>query len=250
MKHNDQYQSTETEHWQECTFCHKTTEKSIHKLGEWKTVVKPGYTFAGEKQRMCKICGYAVCESIPMLTVPDHKQVITIPNFPISDPEQKVDTVENDVEVAASIMELLTKGSDNTVPALPVLMPKEEGNQFEGWVNKATGEPVKKGDKLTEKIELEPVFKDCGKDNHSDSNEDNACDECGYILMKAEFSIEREEDDTGTAEQNGTEPAGGQDADHEEIPTWFIWIIAVGGSVVVVCGAVLLIVLVKKKGEE
>lgn len=273
VKHDYQPQYTDTEHWTECTYCHDAMEKSAHKMSEWKTTVKPGYTFAGEKQRVCKICGYTVRESVPKLSVPENKCVVIISDYAVDTPDSSTaksppendptgepssgsptaapDTSSPDGGASSpTVRELLTKGSDNTVPALPTLPPKEDGNIFEGWVNKATGEPVKKGDKLTGNIELEPVFRDCGEGKHPDGDEDNACDECWYILVKTEHPIESEEDNTGTVKKNDTDPTGGQDADHEGMPSWFIWIIAAGGSAVAVCGTVLLIVLRKKRDKE
>jgi len=81
-----------------------------------------------------------------------------------------------------TVKELLTKGTDNTVPALPKLSAKDEGYLFEGWVNKETNEPVKKGDKLTGNIEIIPVWKGCGDGKHIDAKNDYICDECGFKM--------------------------------------------------------------------
>lgn len=197
--HDYQYKYTADEHWQECTVCHDTTESASHKLGAWNTVVKPGYTYKGVKQRECKHCGYTLADEIEMLKVPEDKVVITIPSYPATpDPSTPVGGEDDgpskpgaDTEnpggsttPATTVKEVLTKGKDNTVPALPTLPPNENGNIFDGWVDKETGETVKKGDKITGSIELIPVWKDCGDGKHTDSDGDNNCDECGYILVK------------------------------------------------------------------
>ena len=142
--------------------------------------------------------------------------------------------------------ELLTKGGDNSVPALPNLAPTEDGNIFVGWVNKATGEVVKKGDKLTENIEIEPVWMDCGEDNHTDADGDNSCDECGYILAKPS-----EPDDTTLS---GDDASSGDEQDGQNTPqanggapSWIIILISCFGGIISVCGAVLALVLKKKK---
>lgn len=278
VKHDYQPKHTDTEHWTECTFCNEATDKTAHKLGEWKTTVKAGYTFAGEKQRACKICGYTVCESIPILTVPENKCVVIIPNYAddenvaVDTPDSGTDQPPKETDSAKEpssnapavpdtsagqspsdngasspvVRELLTKGSDNTVPALPTLPPNEDGNIFEGWVDKSTGEPVKKGDKLTENVELEPVWKDCGEDKHTDTDEDNHCDACGYIIMK---EVKPEEttasaDDTSfdTGHENEKTPK-----DNAGAPSWMIIVISCFGSVISICGVVLAVFLKKKK---
>ena len=278
VKHDYQPKHTDTEHWTECTFCNEATDKTAHKLGEWKTTVKAGYTFAGEKQRACKICGYTVCESIPILTVPENKCVVIIPNYAddenvaVDTPDSGTDQPPKETDSAKEpssnapavpdtsagqspsdngasspvVRELLTKGSDNTVPALPTLPPNEDGNIFEGWVDKSTGEPVKKGDKLTGNVELEPVWKDCGEDKHTDTDEDNHCDACGYIIMK---EVKPEEttasaDDTSfdTGHENEKTPK-----DNAGAPSWMIIVISCFGSVISICGVVLAVFLKKKK---
>ena len=67
---------------------------------------------------------------------------------------------------------------------------------------------------------------------------------------KSELPIEVEEDNTGKTEQDTMISTDENDSDPEEMPTWFIWIIVAGGSVVVICGAVLLIVLSKNKVKK
>ena len=262
VKHNYEHKYTEGEHWKECSFCHEATEKAPHKLGEWKTVLKAGYTFNGEKQRVCKICGYTVSESIPMLKVPEDKFVITMPDYS-GGGEASIDKPDDETnenpqgtppgkepipDTSHTVKELLTTGSGNAVPTLPVLAPKEEGYIFEGWVDKATGEPVKKGDKLTGNVELEPVWKNCPEDNHTDEDGDDICDECGYIFVKSE--IPGGEDTTAADNQSNTNPTDGQDADRDGMPSWLIWLIVGCGGVVAACGSVLFVVLRKKKNEE
>lgn len=280
VKHNYVHKHTESEHWRECEYCHTTTEKSAHKMGAWTTVLKAGYTFEGEKQSECKICEYTVKEIIPVLGVPDGKLVVVIPDYekyistgsvsssetPSSDISGKTEssgstTTPSGSEAATppssgiqpsgknyyATKELVTKGTDNTVPALPVLPPTEAGNQFDGWVNKATGEPVKKGDTLTENIEIEPVWKDCGEDKHTDIDEDNRCDKCGYIMVN-----EVKPEDTAASTDETTEDSGHEDEKAPKynsggIPSWFIIVISCFGGVIAICGVVLAVVLRKKK---
>ena len=258
------------EHWQECSHCHAVDGKAKHKLGEWKTVLKAGYTYNGVKQRECK-CGYTLAEEIPMLTVPEDKVVITIPDFtitdkpsvPVGDPSDSPDgsdttkpdgsdtsKPEGDKTPTAPTIttkELLTKGDDNTVPALPTLPPTEDGNIFDGWVDKGTGEPVKKGDKITGNIELAPVWKDCGEDNHKDEDEDNSCDECGHILVKETPPVEtlapEETDPPADA------PSGDDEPDNSKLSTGGIAAIA-GSGVALVALALALIFSKKKKNKE
>jgi len=220
--HDYQYKYTADEHWQECTVCHDTTESASHKLGAWNTVVKPGYTYKGVKQRECKHCGYTLAEEIPMLTVPADKVVITIPDYPETKPDSGTNPPDGsestpsaggaDVSgVSVTVKEVLTKGDDNTVPVLPTLPPTEDGNVFDGWVDKNTGEPVKKGDKLTGNIELVPVWKDCGEGNHTDSDTDEICDECGYILVKeTKPDDEKEPPETDAPAKNDPQDGDGK----------------------------------------
>lgn len=249
-------------------------------MGAWTTVLKAGYTFEGEKQSECKICEYTVKEIIPVLGVPDGKLVVVIPDYekyistgsvsssetPSSDISGKTEssgstTTPSGSEAATppsseiqpsgknyyATKELVTKGTDNTVPALPVLPPTEAGNQFDGWVNKATGEPVKKGDTLTENIEIEPVWKDCGEDKHTDIDEDNRCDKCGYIMVN-----KVKPEDTAASTDETTEDSGREDEKAPKynsggIPSWFIIVISCFGGVIAICGVVLAVVLRKKK---
>ncbi len=268
-----EYKSDENEHWQECTVCHNTTDKVSHKLGEWKTVKKPGYTFAGEKQRVCRGCQYTLSEELPMLTVPENKIVITIPNYvePVKTPSSEVggnqknpeapdtekpvtdkpeaDKTETELPVVSVpfTKELLTKGKDQAVPALPTLPDKDEGNVFDGWVNKATGETVKKGDKITESIELEPVWKDCGAENHTDENEDGSCDGCGYIIKTEEPGeiAEPEEPSVTDTENNGVENEN--QAKGKGMPLWLIILLILLICVVGACAVVIVASKKKKK---
>ena len=279
VKHKYVQKHTESAHWQECVYCHITTEKAAHKMGSWATTVKAGYTFDGEKVCKCKICDYTIKEAIPALGLPSDKLVIVIPDYdkyvpagstpsedtPSSGPADEIDPGNQDLtpnggteEPPASgtqqsgskspvTKELLTKGKDNSVPALPTLPPTEDGNQFDGWVNKATGEPVKKGDKLTENIEIEPVWKDCGEGKHADADKDNHCDECGYILVKEvkPGGTTSVPDDTPADIGNeGEKPP----KDHNGgVQSWMILLIACFGGVIALCGVVLAVVLRKKK---
>ncbi|MBE6560459.1 MAG: hypothetical protein E7662_04980 [Ruminococcaceae bacterium] len=282
VMHDYQHKHTAAEHWLECIFCHETKDKAVHRLGEWKTVLKAGYTFAGEKQRACKICGYAVSESIPVLTIPENKFVVTIPEYPVigdtstdnadsgtdQKPQENTPVQETTAESAGSspavppvtgtpdkpaeqtpavskpstttVKELLTKGTDNTVPALPTLSRKEEGNIFEGWVDKATGTPVAKGDKLTGNIEIEPVWKDCGENNHADKNDNGACDECGYILEP-----QKQPDDPVPAETQA--PAETPPTENSGIPLWVIIILSLSFGIMAICGCILIITAKKRR---
>lgn len=219
-----------------------------------------------------------------MLSVPEHKFVVSIPDFSAYDqassgggtvgsssgsssgssgekpnsgatspdvggkPVSGSESAEQKKPVESVAKELLTKGSDNTVPALPTLSPKEEGNVFEGWVNKATGEAVKKGDKLTENIEIVPVWKDCGEGSHVDENGDNRCDKCGYITVKEATP----EDTTSPVEDTSadTEPTDEKKPDSDPkggVPGWMLIVIICIAVVIIACCIVLVIFLRKKK---
>ena len=269
VKHDFQYKNTADSHWRECTFCHEADEKAEHKLSEWQTTRKPGYTFCGEKQRLCRICGYAIREELPKLTIPEDKFVVILPDYPVSGEQQHPQ--ENDAgkepssppeaavpdagtpedsaisspsagEAASpGIKELLTKGPDNTVPALPKLPPKEEGNFFVGWVDKTTGEPVKKGDQLTGNVELEPIWKDCGEGKHTDGNADELCDECGYNLVPPVVPGESVPEDTDSSDNTTPQKEG--------IPSWLILLFSLFGGIVVICGGILAVVFAKRKSS-
>ena len=211
--------------------------------------MKPGYTFEGEKQCACKVCGYTIKEVIPSLEVPDNKVVIIIPDYdkivaPDSPPGSSGEGGSDDQpETIPPTKELLTKGKENRVPALPELPPKESGNFFAGWVNKATGEEVKKGDLLTGNIEIVPVWKDCGEGNHTDADEDYRCDECGHILEKPSNPDDTTDPDRKPTTDNGDK----KPQDDGGIPTWAIILISCFGVALAAGGAVLLFVLKKKK---
>jgi len=320
VKHDFKYKFTKSEHWQECSYCSQTTDKASHKLGEWITTLKPGYTFNGEKERICKACGYSEQETIAKLTVPEDKFVVTIPDFDklvpsVSAPSDsktesdtsassgslgsKPDSKPSDTSSSSSssssagsasstgkkptagssdtevpeIKELLTKGEENTVPALPQLEPTEDGNMFEGWKDKTTGQTVSKGDKITANVEIVPVWKDCGEDKHTDKNSDNRCDSCGYILVKETVEAEPEKPDETVNPGESPETAGNEqacipdsnensnsnsdnNADNESdntensssaftIPLAVIIALAIFGVVVIVC--VIAVIVSKKK---
>ncbi len=180
--------------------------------------------------------------------MPANKFVVSIPDFPMTDTtspdgntaaDPSGETGADPDSVVSATKELLTKGADNSVPALPTPPPTEDGNIFVGWVNKATGEAVKKGDKLTGNIEIEPVWKDCGEGNHADADGDNHCDECGYIMVKDKTPpIDDTPTDIGVEEVPQTKSG---------VPTWATIIIACFGVVIVACGGVLAVLLKKKK---
>jgi len=184
-----------------------------------------------------------------MLPIPENKVVVVIPDYdsyveinpeetdgpiviPPSDETDKPTTDPKPAEtdkpttdpVYSGTKELLTKGDDNTVPALPTLPSTEDGNFFEGWVDKATGEPVHAGDKVTGNVELVPVWKDCGDDQHADGDEDQKCDECGHNLAtEPEETTPNTGDETGVPEtgensgpESGEETSGDQAPDDEK----------------------------------
>ena len=268
VKHNYVYKHTESEHWQECEYCHAIAEKAAHKMGASETTVKAGYTFEGEKQSKCKICKYTVKEAIPALDIPEGKLVVIIPDYEkyistdtSGETESSGSTAtligNGEVTPPTSVIqqsggkspvtkELITTGTDNTVPSLPALSPTEDGNQFDGWVNKATGEPVKKGDKLSENIEIEPVWKDCGEDRHADADKDNHCDECGHIMVKEDIPEETEEVGNETTSDTGHEDEK-TPKDNRNAPNWMIIVISCFGGIIAICGIVLAVVLKKKK---
>jgi len=241
VKHRYEYKHTVTDHWQECVYCKTVTEKTAHKLSGWKTIVKPGYTFDGEKQRQCKLCGYVVKESIPALSVPDGKVVIVI--------TPSDSTAAGSAEPSAPKQELVTKGEENKVPALPTLPPKEDGNIFDGWRDKATGEAVKKGDMLTENIEIEPVWKDCGEGKHADADKDDSCDECGYIMVKPALPEEPTESKENIPEAPTTDVPPTDEVDGEK-PKGAIGIIAAVAALLAGGGGTWYVIMRKKKMGE
>lgn len=279
--HEYEYKDTNDEHWKECIHCHEVTAKGAHKMGEWTTVKKAGYTFEGEKQRKCNVCGYTVSQTIDKLTKPEDKYVVIIPGYsqivetpstpgdstPTTAPEATPTTAPDGKPVtpsggtsAPAVKEMLTKGDEQTVPALPTLPPTEDGNKFDGWVDKATGEPVKKGDKLTGNIELTPVWKDCGEGAHADGDEDDCCDECGYVMKKQPTPTETptptpapDSTPTPTPVAND-DPSGGDENDEtdeekpsEVMPMWAIVSIPAAAAVAAAGGGIL---IAKKKKEE
>ena len=263
VKHDYVYETSASEHRQKCRFCGDPGVSGPHKFGEWKTVIKAGYTFAGERQRTCTICGYAQSESVEQLKLPDDKYVVIIPTESITvdlsggkpddKPSDDVPGKSETLAIAAPKKEILTKGSEQTVPGLPTPPPTADGNLFDKWVDKTTGETVKKGDKLTASIELVPVWKDCGEAVHADApadkNKDNHCDVCGYILVKESVPEETGAADTGAPEDTTAAdtgdvsdgPSGGS------IPPWIFIILGAFAATAVGCGTVLIVSSRKKK---
>lgn len=156
--HSYAYAKNDTEHWQECSSCGDKLAAQSHRYGAWNITKEATYTQPGEKQHICADCGYVEKAVIPTLAHTG-SFVITLDGYG---------------------KQLLTTGLDKLVPELPVLDPKAEGNIFEGWADKETGNPVKAGDKLSGDIVLVPVWKDCGTGKHIDKNDDDVCDVCGY----------------------------------------------------------------------
>ena len=144
-----------------CEFCldsapdcdHFTTERPSdcmeaggHKMSEWVITQKPSYTRNGEKASTCIFCEYAETEILPILTVPEHKYVVRFSEDTVTDRH------------GDSVNELLSKGTDAKVPALPTPAPGADGKPFLGWVDKTTGKPVHKGDPMTGDLTLIPVW--------------------------------------------------------------------------------------------
>ena len=110
----------------------------------------------------------------------------------------------------------------------------------------ATGEPVQKGDKITENIEIEPVWKDCGTDSHGDADKDNHCDECGYIMVKedkTEDTAALTDADTGHEDEKPPK-------DNSGAPSWMILVISCFGGIIAICGVVLAVVLRPSKKKR
>lgn len=182
-----------------------------------------------------------VKESIPALSVPDGKVVIVI--------TPSDSTAAGSAEPSAPKQELVTKGEENKVPALPTLPPKEDGNIFEGWRDKATGEAVKKGDILTENIEIEPVWKDCGEGKHADTDKDDSCDECGYIMVKPALPEEPTESKENIPEAPTTDVPPTDEVDGEK-PKGAIGIIAAVAALLAGGGGTWYVIMRKKKMGE
>ena len=121
-------------------------EAGGHKMSEWVITQKPSYTRNGEKACTCIFCEYAETEILPILTVPEHKYVVRFSEDTVTDRH------------GDSVNELLSKGTDAKVPALPTPAPGADGKPFLGWVDKTTGKPVHKGDPMTGDLTLIPVW--------------------------------------------------------------------------------------------
>lgn len=175
LDHAYGYQKDASGHWLKCEHCSDAKPVEPHKYGAWTVTKEASYTETGTKQRSCLICGYVDEAEIPV----------------IAHSGQYVITFEG-----TDIPEMLTVGASHKVPELPVLSPKEEGNFFNGWIDKATGAPVKEGDILTGDVVLIPIWKECGDGNHTDSNNDLVCDDCGeklsppvsYVIIEGAYS--------------------------------------------------------------
>ena len=266
VNHYYQLKSSDDEHWNECTVCHEITSNAVHKFGGWTTVIKPGYTFTGIKQRECKHCGYILSEEIPMLKVPEDKVVITIKEYPVTEPDGSETITDPNGSTATppnsdvgatpnntSTKEILTKGDDNSIPTLPVLPPSEDGNYFDGWVDKATGEPVNKGDKITENIEIIPVWKDCGEGNHADADGDNACDECGYNLVKPTTPANpgiSSESDTPPEIEDGEGKTDSTESPSGSIPMFVVIAMSLFGIAVIGCATVIVVISRRKTKND
>lgn len=65
---------------QKCTVCGlvigERYTQPVHDFGEWKTTKEPALGVAGEKERVCKVCGYREKETIPALEeIPEHDHI-------------------------------------------------------------------------------------------------------------------------------------------------------------------------------
>jgi len=181
---------SEAEHFMRCEICSDMQKNQSHVLGKWTVVKKAGYTFEGLRARKCTKCDYSYTEPIAMLEAPENKVVISLPVTvkPVEKNEDASGTEEKgkapvEAELSESeVTELLTTGSGNRVPTLPVLAPKEDGSLFEGWADKKTGLMVSKGDRILESVELVPVWKECTDGKHTLNEEGTACIECGKTI--------------------------------------------------------------------
>ena len=185
--HSYSYSKNSSGHWAECSACGDKLALQSHRYGAWTETVPATYASQGEKQHTCADCGYIEKAAVPAIP---HSGSFVI-------------TLDTPGET-----QLLTEGYEKSVPSLPALEPKEEGNIFEGWFDKETGKPVKEGDSLSADIVIVPVWKDCGEGNHIDKNDDSVCDICGYtsdsIPHYHKFSAWTS-DKNGNFFKNGTE---------------------------------------------
>ena len=194
LGHTYEYQKDAGGHWLKCSFCTDEKPAAAHKFGAWTVTKDATYTQPGTKQRTCLTCGYADEAEIPVIGHAGHF-VISFEGTDIGD--------------------MLSVGASHKVPELPVLPPKEEGNLFDGWTDQKTGAPVKAGDVLTGDIVLTPVWKDCGDGNHTDSDHDLVCDDCGkkfpapvsYLILEGANSTWRKGSLTGLSFRSSADVA-------------------------------------------
>ena len=194
LGHTYEYQKDAGGHWLKCSFCTDEKPAAAHKFGAWTVTKDATYTQPGTKQRTCLTCGYADEAEIPVIGHAGHF-VISFEGTDIGD--------------------MLSVGASHKVPELPVLPPKEEGNLFDGWTDQKTGAPVKAGDVLTGDIVLTPVWKDCGDGNHTDSDHDFVCDDCGkklpapvsYLILEGANSTWRKGSLTGLSFRSSADVA-------------------------------------------
>ena len=194
LGHTYEYQKDAGGHWLKCSFCTDEKPAAAHKFGAWTVTKDATYTQPGTKQRTCLTCGYADEAEIPVIGHAGHF-VISFEGTDIGD--------------------MLSVGAGHKVPELPVLPPKEEGNLFDGWTDQKTGAPVKAGDVLTGDIVLTPVWKDCGDGNHTDSDHDFVCDDCGkklpapvsYLILEGANSTWRKGSLTGLSFRSSADVA-------------------------------------------
>lgn len=57
--------SDDTNHWHKCTGCNEKLSVVAHTYGAWTVTVQPQAGVAGEKERICSVCGYKQVGSIP-----------------------------------------------------------------------------------------------------------------------------------------------------------------------------------------
>ena len=61
----EEWLSDDTNHWHKCTGCNEKLGVAAHTYGAWTVTVQPQAGVAGEKERICSVCGYKQVGSIP-----------------------------------------------------------------------------------------------------------------------------------------------------------------------------------------
>lgn len=60
----EEWLSDDTNHWHKCTGCNEKLGVAAHTYGAWTVTVQPQAGVAGEKERICSVCGYKQVGSI------------------------------------------------------------------------------------------------------------------------------------------------------------------------------------------